>query len=99
MTIIKQRTKPLGFTTETQRSRREDFFVCRGGARQTKSFYLEQIALAEGLGGPGESVPPDSPGEHVSQCAPCLERVPVFWGRVGGENQFECKLFRDPGNR
>jgi hypothetical protein len=25
-----------GFTTETQRSRREDFFVCRGGADRQK---------------------------------------------------------------
>jgi hypothetical protein len=39
---IKQSIKLFAFTTEIQRSRREGFFVCRGGARQTKrGFCLE----------------------------------------------------------
>ena len=47
------------FTSTTQRSRRDDFFVCpENCSGQTKSFSLEYMALAEGLRGHGESVSP-----------------------------------------
>ncbi len=66
-----------GFTTETQRSRREDFFICRGGAdRQKPSVWNKS--------------PWPKAHEDISLSLLRVSNESRLVGRVGGENRFEC---------
>jgi len=86
---IKQSIKLFAFTTEAQRSQRENFFVCRGGADRQKVSVSNKSPLPEG-----------GRFKEDRYLPILLENIPLSvlpaYRQISNEYGFQCKLPEAP---
>jgi hypothetical protein len=82
-----------GFTTETQRSRREDFFVCRGGGDRQKPSVWNKFPwpkAREFMENRYLAILHENISLSVLPAYRQVSNESRLVGRVGGEDCFEC---------